>query len=162
MSFSSCAFAMARLAFALIDDALIRAGIDLGADLSSFDLCIVIAAQFLDDAGYIGPDDDRQFRIDRACGVYVASDVTDRNRRRLISNRGVAAERPPDAQGCSEKQCRDPNENPAPRRKSRLCERLPDRASSRRKRHIRQSFPAFGCCTSAKLRVHFAFAPGIG
>ena len=46
----------------LIDNALIRARIDLGADLSAFDLRIVVAAQFLDDAGDIGPDDDRQIR----------------------------------------------------------------------------------------------------
>lgn len=39
--------------------------------------------------------------------------------------------RPPDAQGCSEKQRRDPNENPAPHRKSRPCEWFPGRAPSR-------------------------------
>ena len=77
-----------EIGLALIDDALIRARIDLGAGLSALDLRIVIAAQFLDDAGDVGPDDDRQFRVDGACGVYVAGDVANRNGRRLIADPG--------------------------------------------------------------------------
>ena len=98
----------------LIDDALIRARIDLGARLSAFDLRIVIAGQFLNHAGYIGSDDDRQLGVDRAGGADAAGDRADRHGRRHIANCRAAANGPPDADDCGDKQDRrDRADSPA-------------------------------------------------
>jgi hypothetical protein len=127
-----------------------------GADLSALHLRIVIAINPLDDAGHIGSDDDRQFRIDRAGGIDAAGDPAGRYRCRLVPDRVAAADRPPGAAGSSKQQHCDRNDDAAPGRKASWRRRLPHRLFTRRRR---QSFLAFGR-SSAELLVHFALAPG--
>ena len=57
----------------LVDDGLIRARVDLGADLSLLHLRIVVAIKLLDDAGNVCPDDDRELGVDRPSCSHAAS-----------------------------------------------------------------------------------------
>ena len=66
MSFSSLRLGDVEIGLVLVDHRLIRARIDLGADLALLHLRVVVAVQLLDHAGDIGADDDGEHRIDRA------------------------------------------------------------------------------------------------
>jgi hypothetical protein len=88
----------------LIDNGLIGAWIDLGADLSLLHLSVVVAMKLLDDTGNISPDDDGELRIDNAGRRHRAGDRASTYRRGCVLNGSVRSQQPPHARNADGKQ----------------------------------------------------------
>jgi hypothetical protein len=63
-----------KVRYALIDDGLIGARVDLGADLPRFHWRVIVTIKLLDDTGIVCPDNDRELRVDRTCSRHFAGD----------------------------------------------------------------------------------------
>jgi hypothetical protein len=63
-----------KLASILVECCLIWTWVDLGADLTGLDHCVVVARKRLNDAGNVAPDDNREDGIDGAGRGYRARD----------------------------------------------------------------------------------------
>jgi len=79
-----------KLAGILIEYRLIRAWIDLGADLIRSHLCVVVAVKVLNYARDVGPDNDREYGIDGSrCGYGASNRATPRRSAHVLHRRGA-------------------------------------------------------------------------
>ena len=79
----------------LIDQRLIRPRIDLGADLTFLHLGVVVAVELLNDAGNVGPDNDRELGVDSATCRDGTSDRAPRDGHGRVMDGGPGAQGPP-------------------------------------------------------------------
>ena len=99
-----------QLAGILIERRLIGARIDLGADLTRPHLGVVVAVNVLNYAGVVGPDDDREHRIDGSGGGRGARNRAARDRHGDVMHRRGAMHGPPcHAAACGKNKQSDPN-----------------------------------------------------
>src|SRR5208282_1540046 len=84
-----------KLAGILIKYRLIRAWIDLGADLIRSHLCVVVAVKILNYARDVGPDNDREYGIDGSRGGRRAGDGAARGRYCDVMHGSGAMRAPP-------------------------------------------------------------------